>query len=338
MSTKVFGQTPRLDPERAVGLVRALGLDVAAASARLLTGGVSSVVVSVDGVPPLVVKQALAHLDVAAVWEADPSRSTTELDALHLFHAITPDHVPEVLASAADLHVIVMERAPWGWRDWRAELLASPGPKDVDRGRAVGRVVGSWHAATWNDANLRSAFDRGTAFDELRLDPFHRELVRRGVVAAGILQPLIDQLADARECVVHGDLSPKNVLVGDPGMWVIDAEVAHFGAAVFDVAFLVAHLAVKSFHLPRSSDVLRAVAHAFLEEYEQVNPGRVAPHDIVRHAAAIMAARVHGKSPAAYLGTSEAAAVASTALDALTAADPTFEMLWNDNTDRRDRP
>lgn len=336
MSTSVFGQPSRLDPESARGIVSALGIDVDAARARLLTGGVSSVVVAIDGARAVVVKQALAHLDVATVWEADPSRSQTEVDALHLFHSITPNHVPDVLASVPDRHVIVMERAPRGWRDWRAVLLARPGPADVDRGRALGRIVGSWHAATWKDDRLRSAFDRETAFDQLRLDPFHRELIRRGVAPADVLAPLIDQLANTRECVVHGDLSPKNVLVGDPGMWVIDAEVAHFGAAVFDVAFLVAHLAVKSFHMPDSSHVLRAVARAFREGYEEANPQRVTAGDIVRHAAAIMAARVHGKSPAAYLGASEAALVASTARAALGAPDPEFEMLWN-ATDRRDR-
>lgn len=289
-----------LDLDTADAFARSLGLAVTPGSARLLSGGVSSTVVALDGEPSAVLKQALPRLRVAARWDADPSRSATEADALRLLHGITPDHVPEVLASDPDAHVLAVRRAPADWQDWRAVLLDSPGDEDVDRGRTAGTVLGRWHAATWGSAAVRAAFERSDAFEQLRLDPFHRELIRRGAAPPELIDPLVEELAEARQCLVHGDYSPKNILVGD-GLWVIDAEVAHVGAAVFDLAFLVAHLALKAVRAPRHAELLRRTAAAFLDGYEAENAGRVAPERVAAHAAAVMLSRVHGKSPATYL-------------------------------------
>ncbi|MGX5682902.1 phosphotransferase family protein [Schumannella luteola] len=320
--------TTVLDRVTAVDLARRLGLDVDAETAQFLSGGVSSAVVSIDGRPPVILKQALSRLNVPAVWDADPARSETEADAVRLLHSITPDHVPELLGSDSDAHVIAVRRAPDDWSDWRSVLLAGPDERDITRATTAGAVLGTWHAATWDDASVRSSFDRAEAFEELRLDPFHRELLRRDAAPAVVIEPLIDELTGTRECLVHGDFSPKNVLVGDPGLWVIDAEVAHAGAAVFDLAFLVAHLAVKSIHSRADAPLLRRAAEAFVSAYERANPRRVAVDRVVRHAAAVMLARVVGKSPAAYLSDAEGAVVVDVALQALASEHPGLDALW----------
>ncbi len=317
-----------LDPVTAAAYARARGLDVAEGSARLLSGGVSSTVVALDGEPPIVLKQALPRLRVAAAWDADPARSSTEARALALLRGITPRHVPRILDADPASHILALERAPLDWGDWRTALLAGPREEDVDRGRLAGGILGRWHAATWGDAALRSAFDAPHAFEQLRLDPFHRELLRRDAAPAAPLELLVRQLAGERQCLVHGDYSPKNVLVGDGGMWVIDAEVAHFGAAVFDLAFLTAHLALKALHLREAAALLERVALAFLAGYAEANAGRVDPGDVARHAAAIMLARVDGKSPAGYLSDDEASRARRTALAVLGAPDPSTAALW----------
>lgn len=317
-----------LDAESAVDYARSLGLNVVAGSARVLSGGVSSSVVELDGDPPIVLKQALPRLRVAAAWEADPRRSSTEAAALQLLHDITPDHVPEVLAAEADTHVLAVRRAPVDWRDWRAVLLEGARELDIERGRTAGEVLGRWHAATWEAPAVLASFEHSDAFEQLRLDPFHRELIRRRAVPAASLVPLIDELAGARQCLVHGDYSPKNLLVGDEGLWAIDAEVAHVGAAVFDLAFLVAHLALKAVYQPEDALVLRRTGAAFVSGYEMTNPGRVDPDGVARHAAAVMLARVAGKSPAPYLDVDHARRVTALAHPLLDGTRGGLESLW----------
>jgi len=44
---------------------------------------------------------------------------------------------------------------------------------------------------------------------------------------------------------VHGDVSPKNILVGPKGPVLLDAECAWFGEPAFDLAFCLNHLLLK---------------------------------------------------------------------------------------------
>ena len=317
-----------LDTSTAGDFAASLGLQVEPATARLLSGGVSSTVVALEGAPPVVLKQALAQLRVATRWDADPDRSETEAAALRVLSRITPSHVPDVLASDPASHILIVRRAPDDWQDWRTVLLGHPTEIDVQRGRTAGTVLGQWHAATWGSASVRAAFERSDAFEQLRLDPFHRELIRREAVPAAIVEPLIDELASQRQCLVHGDFSPKNILVGDDGLWVIDAEVAHAGAAVFDLAFLMAHLAIKAVNAPAHAALFERVGGAFVEGYHAVNPDRVDLGGLARHAAAVMLARVSGKSPASYLDAASAERVALIARAVLESSGAGLDALW----------
>jgi len=318
-----------LEPGTAVEYATARELDVAGGNAALLAGGVSSTVVAVDGTIPLVLKQALPRLRVAAEWNADPGRSATEARALAVLHGITPARVPRLLDADAQNHVLALERAPRGWVDWRTALLAGPVEADVERGRIAGETLGRWHAATWDDPVLRSDFDEPDAFEQLRVDPFYREIVRRGAASTMQIQPLIDEVTGIGRCLVHGDYSPKNVLVGTGGeLWIIDGEVAHFGAPVFDLAFLLAHLMLKAVHLPDRSAVLARAGGGFLDAYSAANPARVDSSRVAAHAAAVLLARVDGKSPAGYLTPAEAGQVRRIAQTSLRDGDPSMPALW----------
>jgi 5-methylthioribose kinase len=112
-------------------------------------------------------------------------------------------------------------------------------------------------------------------------------------------------MAAARVCLVHGDYTPKNVLV-DPdgeGLWVIDWEVAHLGDPTFDPAWTVGHLLLKTVHRPTSAGAYADAARAFLAGLDTALDGAVAldPAQLVRQVGCLLLARVDGKSPADYL-------------------------------------
>jgi aminoglycoside phosphotransferase (APT) family kinase protein len=118
----------------------------------------------------------------------------------------------------------------------------------------------------------------------------------------------VDEMQARRLCIVHGDFSPKNVLVGrGPELWVIDFEVAHIGDPAFDVAFLLCHLMLKSLHRPQLAAEYDRCAVDFASTYQAGARPEVAPswEYVLGHVGCLLLARVEGKSPAEYLTEEE---------------------------------
>src|SRR5699024_9790070 len=130
---------------------------------------------------------------------------------------------------------------------------------------------------------------------------------------ADLVGDVISSMAARRDCLVHGDLSPKNVLVGDGRVWIIDFEVAHRGEPRFDLAFLLCHLLLKSVHQPARATAHAAAARAFVDAYRSVPdaPGGIVDAVLSAHVGCLLLARVFGKSPAEYLTETDRRRVAA---------------------------
>jgi hypothetical protein len=262
---------------------------------RSLPGGVSGEVRAVLA-PGLdaVVKQAHEELLVEDDWFADEQRLVTEGWALRLAGDLTPDAVPKVIDLDPRTHTLVMQRAPRLWCNWRSELLA--GRVDPEIGARLGELLGGWHRETASRPELLAAFQDDTSFVQLRIDPFHRTVIERHPELAEPIEAVIERLMTRRSCLVHGDFSPKNILVGEDGLWVLDWEVAHVGDPDFDLAYLICHLTLKAVHRPGDAPGYRATAQRFLAAY-----GRTPDEHLAANVACLLLARVDGKSPADYL-------------------------------------
>jgi hypothetical protein len=299
-----------------------------------LPGGVSNDVlaVSAPGVDA-VVKRALGQLRVEQLWLADPGRIDTEGRALQLAGRLTPGAVPRV----HDLHdgYLVLERAPRSWHTWKDELLA--GDVRVEIAERLGRLLGTWQRATAHDAWTRLQFGDRTAFTQLRVDPFHRTIARRHPELREEIETTIEVMDRADVCLVHGDYTPKNVMVGpgaeDPDrLWVIDWEVAHVGDPTFDPAWTVGHLLLKTMHRPAVGPDYAAAARRFLAALEVALDGAVVldPAQLVRQTACLLLARVDGTSPAGYLDDRAAARTRELGRRLLVDAPDTVTDAWED--------
>ena len=218
------------------------GLDI-----EELTGGVACAVFAVRGEGKrVVVKQALERFRVADEWLVPPERALTEARALELMARLAPGSVPRLLDSDPDAFALVMEEAPAEWRPWKSLLLE--GDADAAVAAWLGALLAVLHSA---DGDIGSA----ESFEAQRVDPYLRTIQRRHPALADRDRRVHRPAAgDATECVVHGDYSPKNVLVGDDGLWVIDWEVVHRGDPAFDLAFLLNHLLLKTIHRPQARE------------------------------------------------------------------------------------
>ena len=270
----------------------------------------------------MVVKQALARLRVADDWPAPRDRAVAEAEALDLVGAMTPGAAPTVLDQDPDRCALVVERAPVCWEDWKSLLLAGTVDKEV--AVRLGYLLAQWHGATWQGKGLSARLRRPERFEALRVDPYYRTVARRRPETAGAVLGYVDQMMGRQLCLVHGDFSPKNVLVGPaPDLWVIDFEVAHFGDPVFDLAFLLCHLMLKSVHRPVWAAAFDACAVEFGRTYASGVRAELVPSwpYVLGHVGCLMLARVDGKSPAEYLTNDERSQVKRFG-DALLSAPP----------------
>ena len=327
-----------LTAEEVGAYLAARGLVSSASSiiARPLGGGVSNVVLAASAGPlDVVIKQSLPRLRVDDEWLAKRERVLTEAAALRLLGSLTPDRVPEVLDVDPDRFAITIARAPAGWVDWKTLLLAGDAGAGV--ARELGHVLGAWHAGTWGSPDVRAAFDDLEAFEQLRVDPYYRTVMRRRPDLAPAVGRRIERMGIARACLVHGDFSPKNVLVpqspptgaeGGRPLWVVDAEVAHFGDPAFDTGFMLNHLMLKAIHRPDRREAYRACALAFWTAYEESGARRAKQTDTLGHLACLMLSRVHGKSPAEYLDGAGRSAAGRLGRELLFRPPPTLEAAW----------
>ncbi|GAB2630497.1 phosphotransferase family protein [Nocardia goodfellowii] len=285
---------------------------------RALTGGVSNDVVAVTGQGvDVVVKRALSRLRVRQEWEADVGRLITEGRALRLAATVAPESVPPVLDLSDGF--LVIGRAPDHWHTWKADLMA--GVIDVHVAARLGEFLAELQRNTAGRVDrLRSEFGSRTAFEQLRVDPFHQQIRGRYPDLAPQIDRTIAVMAETTECLVHGDYSPKNVLVGDSDaeLWVIDWEVAHLGDPTFDPAWIIGHLLLKSIRRPDYSDRYRAAAATFLDAWNRTDPESVA--QLIRQTGCLVLARVDGRSPVDYLD--EPAQVAARSLGRRLLGDP----------------
>jgi 5-methylthioribose kinase len=267
--------------------------------ARELGGGVSNVVLAArQREARVVVKQALERLRVPDEWLAGKERAVTEGEALRVVGQISAGSVPEVRDIDHEACVLTISEAPAGWKNWKEQLLS--GSADPRVAARLGELLGTWHSVTFEDRDLARAFASSQAFDELRIDPYYRTVARRRPELSAAIDRLVQRMQATRLCLVHGDYSPKNVLVGD-GLWVIDFEVAHYGDPAFDLAFMLSHLLLKSLHVPQASSDLELWGAYERSARSPLPDARY----VLGHVGCLMVARVDGKSPVEYLPESE---------------------------------
>jgi aminoglycoside phosphotransferase (APT) family kinase protein len=278
-----------------------------------LTGGVSSDIslVEVNG-RRFCVKRALPRLKVAAFWEAPVGRNAAEAAYMRAVARWLPHAVPRVLGEDAKAGWFAMDYlAPEDHPLWKSQLLA--GIVEPDFAAAVGSDLAIVHARSAADRSIPAAFANDDTFEAIRIEPYLRATGRAHPELASRFDELARTTLMTKRVLVHGDISPKNILQAPAGPVFLDAECAWFGDPAFDLAFCLNHLLLKGARegadRTRYNSAFSALARAYLAGVDWESAGGLE----ARAAAllpALFLARVDGKSPVEYLTReSERAAV-----------------------------
>jgi aminoglycoside phosphotransferase (APT) family kinase protein len=291
-------------PEEVLSFLRKLDLlgrnEIPAATA--LAGGVSSDIWRVDlAGGPVCVKRALPRLRVAQLWEAPVERNRFEYEWLRLAGQAAPAAVPRVIGQ--DNGFLAMEYLePEAHPVWKDELRK--GIAAAPFASQVGKQLAAIHAATAGREDVARLFPTDEIFKAIRLEPYLAATARKHVELKEILQGLEGRTAQTKLCLVHGDVSPKNILVGAGGPVFLDAECAWFGDPAFDLAFCLNHLLLKCLWVPQHKagflGCFDSLARAYLENatWEDRSGLETRAASLLP---ALLLARVDGKSPVEYL-------------------------------------
>ncbi len=283
--------------------------DPDAASFEPLTGGVSSDIWKV--VTPdrtFCVKRALSELKVEAHWVAPVERNRFEVAWYEVAGTIVPGAAPEILYHDPETMLCAMTFLdPASHRLWKSELR--DGHADPAFAAEVGRRLAAIHAATADDPAIARRFLRTDIFHAIRLEPYLEATALRHPDLRDVLFDLSQSTAVTRRAMIHGDVSPKNILDGPAGPVFLDAECACMGDPAFDLAFCLNHLLLKSLWTPAAragfNRCFGALAGTYLEGVTWEPVAEVEAR-AARLLAGLFLARVDGKSPVEYV-TEEAA-------------------------------
>lgn len=279
----------------------------ASVEAAELGGGVSNHVIMIQNDEDcLVLKQPRPNLDVEEDWPADIDRVHNEAAATRVYESILKRtalaaSVPGIRFEDHDNDIVGFECAPDDAQMWKEALL--DGVVDIEVAEEVGRVLSTIHAKAAGDPELLAPFESKLPFDQLRIDPYHRTVARRHPDVADEVDAATKRMLASDRTLVHGDYSPKNVLVEDGEefrVWILDFEVAHRGDPSFDTAFMLNHLFIKSVYNADQEAEYRKAATAFFDAYDAAIPWDIEA-DTIEELGVLMLARVDGKSPVEYV-------------------------------------
>lgn len=277
----------------------------------MLRGGVSNRTVLVERAcgESFVLKQALPKLRVQVNWECDPRRAHREALALRVLERFAPaGAITPLRFEDEEHHLLAMAAVPQPHENWKTLLLA--GQVDLGHARQFGGLLGRVHRESARHlAELPEELRDRSFFEALRIEPYYAFTATRNPVAAPFYSTLIAETRTQQVALVHGDYSPKNILVHRDRLVLLDHEVAHIGDPAFDVGFALTHLLSKALHLPARREALLGAAGVFWETWRQA-AGEVAEAvgvrpQAARHTLGCLLARVDGRSPLEYLAPAE---------------------------------
>jgi aminoglycoside phosphotransferase (APT) family kinase protein len=252
-----------------------------------------------------VFKQALSQLKVKDSWNADTSRNISEIEFIRYLQGFRPENVPKLIAESKEHRFFIMEYLDEKYHNWKHDLLT--GVFDVNVARRASSLLADIHIKSWKNPKIAEKYTAEKNFFDLRIEPYLITTGKRNPELRNYFEDEAQRLQSTRLALVHGDFSPKNILIRNDRIVLLDHEVACFGDPAFDVAFLLNHLFLKELfvvnYLP-TANLVKAVWNNYAHLLSAKTHIIAYEDRISKLLLMLMLARVDGKSPVEYFENS----------------------------------
>jgi 5-methylthioribose kinase len=242
-----------------------------------------------------VVKQARSTLEAFPEYSAPTQRIEFETRYFREVSHFDNERVcPRIEHFDSDNHVLVLEDLSDCHR--MDDLLGSN--RDVSASAArIGRFLGRIHDQT-SDVDLADQFQNRQMQrlhgdhifwlpyreNDFPLSPAIAELaasIRNNANIISIIDAAYRRYLEPKGSLIHADVQPTNVLIGESGPKLLDAEIAHVGDPAFDIGVWLAHLRLASI-AGKSVDDVSSAWNAYTDAFTKAKPPQF--RDVARYA------------------------------------------------------
>ena len=275
---------------------------------RKLAGGVSSEVYHVKtDKNDYCIKRSLKKLLVKKEWIVDTNRIKFEYYWLNHCRKILNKNIPKTYEFNNKKKYIVMEYLNNSKYKTLKELYFK---KIINQNttRLISKHLFKIHSKSNNYKTKKLFQGNSNNFNDLRLDPYFNEVGRVYPKYKKYIKILNKDYLINSKTLVHGDFSPKNILIGKNKIVYLDAECCNFGDPVFDLVFFSNHLLIKSIFIKdKSKEFIKSYITFYKEYLKNFNAKnyKLYINRIIKMTPIMMLARIDGKSPVEYINSNK---------------------------------
>tara|TARA_A100001011_G_scaffold378060_1_gene442412 strand:- start:5992 stop:6996 length:1005 start_codon:yes stop_codon:yes gene_type:complete len=269
-----------------------------------ITDGVSSDIwyVKTEKQEEFCIKRALAKLTVKEDWYAPVNRSNFEAIYFKYCKKIAPENFPKILGHDNKKFILAMEwYNPNEFEVWKKKLLKKN--IELKDAKNVSNLLLKKHKKFFNKKIYQKKFSNDDTFYSIRIEPYILFTSKKYPEFKAQFDKVAKSLTSNKKTLIHGDFSPKNILIKANKPVILDAETACWGDPIFDLAFCNNHLLLKSLLQNGLGSKFLHLSFHFINNYikkitwEEKKYFTNRLFDIIP---LLLLARIDGKSPVEY--------------------------------------
>ncbi len=251
----------------------------------------------------IVLKQSLKKFRIDKKINISIKRNLYEQDFINLANTfLEPGIIPKIIMSDRKNCFFIMTSASKNSVPWKELLLK--GEVNFKIAKKVGAILANIHNNTAYNAELQKRFKDNSVFIIGRITTGYLEVARQFLSVKDLILKIANRCLNTKRALVTADITPKNILVDNDNIMMIDHEGAHYGDPSFDLGIFIAHILLKSVYNIKIKKKYYKLIKIFWKSYLKgitVWDSSQMEKNVIENTIVMISARLFGKLPVEYL-------------------------------------